>query len=281
MIVAIIFIGLAGQIRGGIIGAVAAKLPPQSGTSSSISPTSWGHNDDIPIMGGDHFRDRGATSRLGVFRRRSKRNRRRSRRDDDITTDENGGNAHDDDDDVPHLRHDDFDDYDGWPHYEYDPRLTRRKSKRNNHHHPFDSFRHWALETSGVHIPRINLHLNPITIFKIRKSWHSIIPGAIIRAGADFESKGVWRLRGCVEDKLIGGRFTIKNMKHAEDVDDDRAVLLEYSKSWLFAGAGKLLDGEVFLLTSIVTKKHWRTISDLSNEQDRWVLVSIYVQRMI
>jgi hypothetical protein len=229
----IICIGLAGQIRGGIVGVAAAKVPPQSGSSS----WSWRRNnldDDIPIMGGDHFRDR--RSRLGIFGRRSKQSSRRSHRDDDITI-----AIDDDSDDEPppfFFGQDDFDDNDNWPQREHNRRRKRRRKRKINH--PFDPFRRWALETTGVHIPRINLHLDPITILKLRKSWHNIIPGAIIRVGAELESKGVWRLRGCVEDKLIGGRFTFKQMKYAGDVEEeeDRTVLMEYSKSWLFAGAG-------------------------------------------
>ncbi|KAL3816045.1 hypothetical protein ACHAXA_010350 [Cyclostephanos tholiformis] len=113
----------------------------------------------------------------------------------------------------------------------------------------------------GMRIPRIDLHFDPITILKIRKSWHDVIPGAILRVGADFVSHrrlggwgGAWRLRGCVEDRLIGGRLTIRESHgrrrrvggedeedENDDVDDDandRAVLVEYSKSWLFSGAG-------------------------------------------
>lgn len=229
----IICIGLAGQIRGGIVGVAAAKVPPQSAASSS-----WGRNnpdDDIPIMGGDHFRDR--RSRLGIFGRRSKRSSRRNHRDDDITIDDSD-DKYADEPPPFFFGQDDFDDDDNWPKREQNRRHKRRRKPKINH--PFDSFRHWALETTGVHIPRINLHIDPITILKLRKSWHNIIPGAIIRIGADLESKGVWRLRGCVEDKLIGGRFTIKKMKYADDEleEDGRAVLMEYSKSWLFAGAG-------------------------------------------
>ena len=33
---------------------------------------------------------------------------------------------------------------------------------------------------------------------------------------------------------MLGGRFTIKESRY----DDDRCLLMEYSKSWLFAGAG-------------------------------------------
>lgn len=256
IIAAIICIGVAGRIRGDIVGVTGAKLPSQSG--SPPESLSWGRNgntnyrsnpdDDIPIVGGDHFRDRSkrgdGRSGLGRFGRGSKRSLRRRRRsrniEDDIAIDDDGKFAHDDEPPPFFFEQDDFnDDGDGWPR-----RHKRRKSKIN-HHHPFESFRYWALETTGVHIPRINLHLDPITILKIRKSWHNIIPGAIIRAGADIESHGVWRVRGCVEDKLVGGRLTIKNMKHGGvENDEDQTFVMEYSKSWLLSGAGERLVGQ-------------------------------------
>ena len=65
------------------------------------------------------------------------------------------------------------------------------------------------------------------------------MPGAIVRVGADFETQhrlggGIWRLRGCLEDKFLGGRFTLKSKR-----DGDRGVIMEYTKSWLFAGTGE------------------------------------------
>merc|ERR1712194_671648 len=89
---------------------------------------------------------------------------------------------------------------------------TNRKNKQ-----ALDSCRRWVLDKTGVRIPGLNIHFDPITTLKIRKSWHNIVPGAILRIGADFEThrlgKGLWKLRGCIEDKLIGGRFTIKERK--------------------------------------------------------------------
>ncbi|KAL9180735.1 hypothetical protein ACHAXT_011188 [Thalassiosira profunda] len=95
------------------------------------------------------------------------------------------------------------------------------------------------MEKTGVHIPRINVNFDPITILKIRKSLPNVIPGAIIRVGADFETHrlgraGLWRVRGCIEDKLFGGRFTLRERRS----EGERSVLMEYSKSWLFAGSG-------------------------------------------
>ena len=62
--------------------------------------------------------------------------------------------------------------------------------------------------------------------------------------GADFETHrlegGLWRIRGCVEDKIIGGRFTIrKQQQGGYNNNGSGSVLLEYSKSWLFAESGK------------------------------------------
>ena len=99
-----------------------------------------------------------------------------------------------------------------------------------------------------MQIPNININFDPITIIKLRKSWPNIIPFGIVRIGADFETHrfgghGLWRIRGCIEDTLLSGRFTIKQRRkisrEEEEDDDDRAVLLEYTKSWLFAGGGK------------------------------------------
>lgn len=110
----------------------------------------------------------------------------------------------------------------------------------------FKSLRQWTYEKTGFYIPKINLHFEPVTTLKLRKSWHNVIPGAIIRVGADFETQtmmgtGVWRLRGCLEDKLIGGRFSIKGKKSRSG-----GALVEYSKSWLFPGAGKYSFGVHF-----------------------------------
>ena len=224
-------------------------------------PTFWGadagddsyrRNDDIPIMG-DHFRRRPRTKSDVDASRCRKRSRGpssnlsgRRRRDRDATIDSDTLFDESDDDIKPPYFLDQIDDdQEEWRHqYEYNKRRRKLHRRKNN---TLDSFRSWAMDKTGVHIPRINLHFDPITILKIRKSWHNIIPGAIIRVGADFEThrlgRGLWRLRGCVEDKFIGGRFTIKERRRSMDTknEEDRAVLMEYSKSWLFAGTGKLL----------------------------------------
>ena len=235
----IICVGLAGHGGGSSTFASAAAVPsPGSSAHWRGGNESYLRNEDIPIMG-DHFRPRsknGTGPTGGKQRRRSKRSRKRHRDDDAYDMSDDG------DDDPPPFFLDQDDDDDQWrDQHEYDRQRRRQRQRINQkNNQPLDSFRRWALDKTGVHIPRVNLHFDPITTLKIRKSWHDIVPGAIIRIGADFEThrlgKGLWRLRGCIEDKLVGGRLTIKERKNG---DDDRAVLMEYSKSWLFAGAGK------------------------------------------
>jgi len=237
--VIIICIGLVGHGRGGGVSTFAAATAPPSGSPSA----SWGgnnesyrRNEDIPIMG-DHFRRRpkGGGPKSRTHRRQSKP-RRGPQQVDTVEADVSHDDASDDGDEPP-LFFLDQDNDDQWSNqHDYD----RQRRRRQRNHQPIDKFRMWALEKTGIHIPRIKIHLDPITTLKLRKSWPGVIPGAIIRVGADFEThrlgRGVWRLRGCVEDKLVGGRFTIKERKNG----DDRAVLMEYSKSWLFAGAGSM-----------------------------------------
>ena len=136
----------------------------------------------------------------------------------------------------------------------------RRDDDGRRRRPPLDPARRWALEKTGVRIPRIRVHFDPATILKLRKSWHGVVPGAIVRVGADFETRrgrlgglggGAWRLRGCVEDKLIGGRLTIREgggrggRGGRGDDGGGRSVLVEYSKSWLFPGAGEQRAGIV------------------------------------
>ena len=241
--------------------AAAAGVP--SGSPSSFwkvgNDISFRRNDDIPIMG-DHsaeWKKPQMSSGGDKPRSRGSKRRKRRRREDKVD-----GDAYDtsDDDDVPtpfFLDQNYDQDYENKRHRRR--QQHQQRNHRNNHrnnHQPLDSIRQWTLEKTGVQIPRINLHFDPVTVLKIRKSWHNILPWAIIRVGADFEThrlgKGLWRLRGCVEDKLIGGRFTIKEKR----IGDERAVLMEYSKSWLFSsGAGSSIGtrfnlGAVYDLTT-------------------------------
>lgn len=187
-----------------------------------------GDGDDVPIVG-DNFRRRKDIRR---------RKRRRSKQQPDTG---------DSDDEAPPFFYDREYNIDWREQYEIDKirrRRKRRERKANDAEYgiqpsPWNSLRQWTFSKTGIHIPRINVHFDPITILKIRKSWHNIIPGAIVRLGADFETQhrlggGIWRLRGCLEDKYIGGRFTLRSKG-----DKYRGAVLEYTKSWLFAGAGK------------------------------------------
>ena len=194
---------------------------------------------------GDGFRLRpeGNEESKGKRRRQRGPKRRRGRRRNGVDDADDAFDSSDGDGEIHPSFFFDREDDEMWrDQYESD-RLRRRhvRNQKGSTNQPLDSVRRWALEKTGVHIPRVNLHFDPVTVLKIRKSWHGIIPGAIIRAGADLEThrlgRGLWRLRGCVEDKVIGGRFTIREARHGND--GERAVLMQYSKSWLFAGAGE------------------------------------------
>jgi len=139
----------------------------------------------------------------------------------------------------------DDDDHDG---HQRHKQKYKRKHRNNNTQQtqPIDSVRQYIIDKTGMQIPHININFDPITIIKLRKSWSNIIPFGIVRIGADFETHrlsggGLWRIRGCIEDRLLGGRFTVKERRrlNRDDDDDDRAVLVEYTKSWLFSGGGK------------------------------------------
>jgi len=197
----------------GFLTIIAAAVPPWSSSSISWRGSHEGYrqNEDIPIMNSDTKRRRG----------------RRRKYDDD------GNSAVDRE---PQGEADSNDDQ--WMRYQHDKRRHRRRRKG-----PLESFRLWTFDKTSIHIPHINLKFDPITILKIRKSW-DFLPGARVMLGADFETHrlegGLWRIRGCVEDKIIGGRFTIrKQQQGGYDNNDSRSVLLEYSKSWLFAESGK------------------------------------------
>ena len=202
----------------------AANVPPSS------FPSNWRrryNEDDIPIM--DNGIGRRPFNREDRSNNSSRRKRRRRREGDN---------------EPPFfLLNEDSDDHDGHP------RQYKRKHRSNKQQQPLDSFRNYIIDKTGMQIPNININFDPITIIKLRKSWSNILPFGIIRIGADFETHrlsggGLWRVRGCIEDTLLGGRFTIKERRKIgrdddDDEEDDRAILLEYTKSWLFAGGGK------------------------------------------
>ncbi|KAL3797857.1 hypothetical protein HJC23_006895 [Cyclotella cryptica] len=219
----------------------SAVIRPSSGSYSF-----WGgmndnyrrDDNDVPII-----RDN--------LRSRTKRKRRRDKRRIDDNHDHDTDDS--DDDVLPPFFVDEEENSRWREQYDFD-RKMRRRNRNNNRHRketdeikglfgapsPLRTFREWTYTKTGVRIPRILFHFDPITILKIRKSWHNVVPWAIVRIGADFEMHhrlggGLWRLRGCLEDKFLGGRFTMKGKRNG-----DKGVVVEYSKSWLFAGAGSL-----------------------------------------
>ena len=281
----ILCMGLIGPGGGGAgFAAAAAAVPPSSGTPTA-PPASHRRDDDgdIPFFAPGFFRfDR--RSRMKRGDRSSGRTRGRrggGRRGDDgddvsdvaASADGRDRDASENDDDGDDDRgpplffmgqydDSDYDSDDGRRRDRYERDRRRRtkgrrggrgRGRRNDDgRRPLDPVRRWALEKTGMRIPRIHVHFDPVTILKLRKSWHGVVPGAVVRVGADFETHrgrsgggGAWRLRGCVEDKLIGGRLTIREGRRGGRGrrDDDggigRAVLVEYSKSWLFPGAGE------------------------------------------
>jgi len=84
----------------------------------------------------------------------------------------------------------------------------RRRRSRNNDYDRLGPFRRWAHERAGVRVPRINVRFDPVTVLKIRKSWHGVLPWAVIRVGADLETHRLgmdaWRLRGCLSSGAGG-----------------------------------------------------------------------------
>lgn len=226
MLATIVLVFSLGAIRSAVASAI---IPPRPGSS-------WGRLnelDDVPIIG-DNF-----------FGRRKRRSRRRQRPN---TSHDNQDSDDSDSDAMPPYFLNREDNSRWREQYEFD-RMQRRRYRNENRKSdeaefgtssPLNSFREWTCAKTGIYIPRINFHFDPITILKIRKSWQSVIPGAVIRVGADFETqhrlgRGIWRLRGCLEDKFLGGRFTLKGKRNG-----DKGVIMEYSKSWLFESTGKL-----------------------------------------
>ncbi len=256
VIILILLVGDA--FTGNIVFVTAATIPP-----SGSQPSSWSggsiskHNhDDVPIISDNILPEkRRKKSKRAQNRRHRSIDRsgmkifdRDSNKDDSDWKDGSdilpplfsfGANPHDDNSNEKKI-------YDRW----FRNYKLRNMIDASNSESEYDeesaaigpsinSFRRWTYEKTGFYIPKININFEPVTSLKLRKSWHNVIPGAIIRVGADFETQtmmgtGVWRLRGCLEDKLIGGRFSIKGKRSRSG-----GQLVEYSKSWLFPGAGK------------------------------------------
>jgi hypothetical protein len=272
----ILCMGLIGPGGGGCasFAAAAAAVPPSSGTPAPPASHRRDYDDDIPFTPG-FFRfdrrprkrgDRSSSGRAGGGARREGRREdvggdvedvaADDGRDCDASENDDGDDGGDDGEGPPLFfsGRDDGRNYDGdgqrRDRRESDRRHRAKGRRRGRWGHEggrrrqLDPVRRWALERTGVRIPRVNVHFDPVTILKLRKSWPGVVPGAVVRVGADFETHrlggGVWRLRGCLEDKLVGGRLTIREGRGRwRDDGGGRAVLVEYSKSWLFPGAGE------------------------------------------
>ena len=229
-----------------------ANIPTgtHSGNKNDIFSTN-NDEEDVPIIRGQFQRDR--SNNNDGERRRSSRTRgsRGSRRSRMQRRQQQNNVESDLDDDIPLFSFfDDDNEFDNsYEREQIRQRRSRSRRRRNQHTQPddqsramfglgahIDSLRSWTEAKTGVRIPRINIHCDPVTILKLRKAWS--VPGVIFRVGADFEthmlSGGYWRFRACCEDKLIHGRFTIKEVQGSDD-GDDSDILVEYSKSWMFA----------------------------------------------
>ena len=236
-------------VFGNILLLVQANIPPIIGPHSGNKNNVYSPNEeDIPIIS-DQFQRRRLNNNDGERRRsgqtssrgRRSRTRRRKQEDNDESDvlDDNG---------IPSFSFFGDDDESDDMSYERE-QIRQRRSRRSNRCNQagdqskmmfglgahIDSLRSWTATKTGVRIPRINIHCDPVTVLKIRKALS--LPGVIFRVGADFEtyrlSGGYWRFRACCEDKIIHGRLTIKEVQSSDDDDDD--VLVEYSKSWMFA----------------------------------------------
>lgn len=227
-------------LLGNLVAVEANEIP--------IGPHFSGYNnpyqdDDVPVIKDLSRRRRESNSWKSDRSSRNSRGRRSSRRrkqeeESDV-----------EDYDIPSFSlFGDEDEYDDMC-YERERIRRRRNRKKTRHNRPeqsklfglgaqFDLLRTWTEAKTGVRLPRINIECDPVTILKVRKAWS--LPGVIFRIGADFETYrlngGFWKFRACCEDKLIGGRFVIKEVKRYDGGCDD--LLVEYSKSWIFDGVG-------------------------------------------
>lgn len=224
----ILLFGVAGRHSGSVI--VASAMTPRPGAFWGGMNDNYQRDGDVPIVG-----DKRRRRKRGIIIRR--RRSKVSPEDPDSDTDAS-----------PPFFYDQEDNIDWRDQYELD-KMRRRWHRDNNNNKrnnaaeygipsPWESLRQWTISRTGVRIPQINFHFDPITILKIRKSWNNVIPGVIVRVGADFETHyrvggGLWKLRACLEDKFLGGRFTMKRKR-----DGGKGVIMEYTKSWLFAGTG-------------------------------------------
>lgn len=237
----IIFICILILIENVLFAQADKPIGPHSGNKNAHG------EEDIPIISDQFRRRRSEDGERRRSRRNSGKGRQRSRtrrRQQEHYAGSDVG------DDIPSVSFfcDDDDEYDDMS-YERE-RIRQRRGRRGNRCDQagdqsnvlfglgahVDSLRSWTEAKTGIRIPRINVRCDPVTTLKIRKAWS--VPGVIFRIGADFETYrmrgGYWRFRACCEDKLIHGRFTIKEVQSSND-GDGHDVSVNYSKSWVFA----------------------------------------------
>lgn len=69
-------------------------------------------------------------------------------------------------------------------------------------------------------IPRFRVKVEPMTTLKLRKRFYPF--KTVIELGADYNTQiGVWQFKSSWEDRIIGGRLTVKGRE------------LQFSKTWL------------------------------------------------
>ncbi|TFJ81616.1 hypothetical protein NSK_006867 [Nannochloropsis salina CCMP1776] len=69
-------------------------------------------------------------------------------------------------------------------------------------------------------IPRFRVKVEPLTTLKLRKRFYPF--KTVIELGADYNTQiGVWQFKSSWEDRIIGGRLTVKGRE------------LQFSKTWL------------------------------------------------
>ena len=219
-----------------------ANVPFDSG---STKENNYSNNDDgIPLLSNHQGGRLAGGERHRSVNRSSIGNSRRSSRKRRIRQEDRSGV----DDTLSSSFFSEDDEYDDMGYEREQTRQRRSRNRRNRQNQDdksvllfglgaqIDSLRSWTERKTGIRIPRINIYCDPVTILKIRKAWS--IPGMVCKVGADLEtyrlSGGYWRFRACFEDKFLHGRFTLKEIQNIE-VDDEKDVLVEYSKSWVFA----------------------------------------------
>jgi len=78
-------------------------------------------------------------------------------------------------------------------------------------------------QLSNLPLPGIKFRLNPLTTLKVRKIY-TPLPKTVLTLGADYNTQlGVWQFRSDWEDKVIGGRLSLKGKE------------LQLTKTWLLS----------------------------------------------